>query len=211
MLEYNIKSMTKTILSTAVAVLIIIVISLVITLINQENTIKNTRNNISSLASFVSSSNAIISSNLPIVPTSKTTVSSNLSSIVAVSSFSSQKSIDNNINGKIVGKLSYPSSSLIEVDACAENILTKVTKCIPRRNGNELDFEIEVPAGEYHVYSTSTFMKDYRAFDDESVQCAKGFPTIECSDKYPNPKPTIITVKSNTSVMAMPWNWYLKS
>jgi hypothetical protein len=109
--------------------------------------------------------------------------------------------------GKVFGLLTYPSESLNEVNACAENIDTKETKCTERKNGNNQSFEILLNDGKYTVYSTSG-NDSYRAYYDEAVICGNGFPTYECTQKIPDPKPVIVEIKNGNSLEVKPWNWY---
>jgi hypothetical protein len=171
-------------------------------------TISSTVSSEFSTSSSLTSSSSSLSS-LTASSTSSTTSLSKSSSSNSPSSSSASKT--ETAKGKISGDLTYPSSGLIEVNACAENTTTKETICSPRKNGFDVKFEIEVPVGEYFVYSTSTFLENYRAYHDEQVDCAGGFPTTVCTAQFPNPKPIKFKVAQKANVTAMPWNWYRAS
>ncbi len=121
---------------------------------------------------------------------------------------SSQESISKVAkSGKITGTLSYPSEGIIGVNACAQNIANGNIYCTERAiSNNQSNYEIDVPAGEYEVFSTSDISTKLRAYYDEHVTCGL---TVECSSSNPSPKTIIVNVKNNESTNGInPANWY---
>jgi hypothetical protein len=123
------------------------------------------------------------------------------------STSSSQSLAESPKVGFVKGQLSYPSEGLIGVNACAQNLNTGEVYCTERVNSsNQQNYQLDIPEGEYEIFSTSNNLKKTRAYYDEHVECGL---TVECSTKNPSPKTIVIKVKNGESVTGInPSNWY---
>lgn len=109
--------------------------------------------------------------------------------------------------GLIVGKASYPSEGLPEdEEVCAENTKDKSkTYCINVGNSGAVEYQLEVPAGTYYVYSKTKLLSGYKAYYNEYVRCGlrAGCPESGHSQYI------AVEVKAGETVSGIdPGDWY---
>ena len=74
----------------------------------------------------------------------------------------------------LAGTLSYPSDYIPgDMRVCAQNVASNSLRCSARVSdqGGRRVYELEVPAGTYHVYATTRNFPNYRAFYSDAVRC----------------------------------------
>ena len=110
--------------------------------------------------------------------------------------------------GIIEGSLSYPGEEIPpDMRVCAENLLTKQQYCTEKHIKDKryrygLGYQIEVPAGRYHVFATTANLKGHKAYYSEFVRCGL---RVDCASH----DPIVVTVAGGQSVVAIdPHDWY---
>jgi len=110
--------------------------------------------------------------------------------------------------GIIEGSLGYPGEEIPgDMQVCAENLLTKRQYCTGKHiKGKQyrygLGYQIEVPAGRYHVFATTASLKGHKAYYSEFVRCGL---RVDCASH----KPIVVTVVGGqTAVGIDPHDWY---
>ena len=110
--------------------------------------------------------------------------------------------------GIIEGSLSYPGEEIPgDMRVCAENLLTKQQYCTEKHIKDKqyrygLGYQIEVPAGRYHVFATTANLKGHKAYYSEFVRCGL---RVDCASH----NPIVVTVVGGQSVAAIdPHDWY---
>jgi hypothetical protein len=110
--------------------------------------------------------------------------------------------------GIIEGSLSYPSEYIpTNMVICAQNQSTQDLYCTTKHLQNnkylyKVGYKIQVPTGQYIVYSQIPENKDYKAYYNEFVTC--GLST-ECTST----KVIIVSVKTNDLLTEInPIDWY---
>lgn len=136
--------------------------------------------------------------------------------IVAVGIFVYSRYFGNQIGrGVITGSVSYPSEVLPAQRICAENIKNPQSKyCVETKDGQSV-YQLEVPAGEYYVYSglleelAGDIKTSYRAYYNEFVLCGLD---VKCNDKTHHGAFIKVTVKPGSiSENINPQDWYDQS
>jgi hypothetical protein len=116
--------------------------------------------------------------------------------------------------GKIYGTLSYPSEGLPGVDVCAENMQNKKLICTKKVTGGwdskpvDLNYSLELPTGEYEVYSTAEPLNNFKAYYDEYSVCSGRTINDNCYEQYPNPKPVKVYIAEGSQKELSGWNWW---
>ena len=110
--------------------------------------------------------------------------------------------------GIIEGSLSYPGEEIPgDMQVCAENLLTKQQYCTEKHIKGKhyrygLGYQIEVPAGRYHVFATTAYLKGHKAYYSEFVICGL---RVDCASH----DPIVVTVVSGHAVVGIdPHDWY---
>jgi len=132
-----------------------------------------------------------IVNNTVVVPTTNPT---------AMASMAASASLTMAENGKIAGKLCYPSQFLPEGKIVAKNITTKQTisqDYAGSQNGAKAEYSMSLPAGTYALRYEATVSKN-TLYGYQTTVCKTGQETT-CGDKA---KRMLVSaeVKSNTSV-----------
>ncbi|HEX8532931.1 MAG TPA: hypothetical protein VF662_02085 [Allosphingosinicella sp.] len=88
---------------------------------------------------------------------------------------------------QLSGELSYPSDYLPQdLRVCAELLSSGALSCNARFHDSKgkRTYRLEVPAGRYHVYATTSEMPGYKAYYTEAVLCGL---SVECTSHLPVP------------------------
>lgn len=110
--------------------------------------------------------------------------------------------------GFIEGSLIYPSEGIPkDMKVCAENIDTGKEYCTDKhledkKYTNGVGYKLEVPEGNYHVYSSTKMLKDYRAYYTQFVTCGL---TVGCSS---HEKVIVKIMEKQTTDNIDPGDWY---
>ncbi len=110
--------------------------------------------------------------------------------------------------GIIEGSLSYPGEEIPgEMRVCAEDLITKEQYCTGKHiKGKQyrygLGYQIEVPAGRYHVFATTASLKGHKAYYSEFVRCGL---RVDCASHDPI---VVTVVRGHTVVGIDPHDWY---
>lgn len=112
--------------------------------------------------------------------------------------------------GEISGPLSYPSEMIpSSLEVCAINLADQIEYCTQNHISAEsfqpagLGFNLEVPAGEYHVFARLAHQPDERAFFSEFVLCGM---SVDCQSH----NPVVVNVFPGiTTPDVRPHDWYV--
>lgn len=111
-------------------------------------------------------------------------------------------------SGIIEGSLSYPSEGIPDnMLVCAENQSSHDQYCTSKKiTGSKylykVGYKIQVPVGQYTVYSALPGQPNYKAYYDEAVTCGLN---AHCTST----KPIVVDVMTNQSLQEVdPIDWY---
>lgn len=108
-------------------------------------------------------------------------------------------------NGFIKGALGYPSEYIPAMKVYAQNLNTGITYSVAT-SINQLQYQLEVPAGSYYVYAMvvdaeGTSFENYRAYYSEFVTCGM---SVDC-DSHDPLTVTVTAGESETNIDPIDW------
>jgi len=115
-----------------------------------------------------------------------------------------------NEKGFIEGSLGYPSNYIPkDMSVCALNIVTNKEYCTTEQIYDakytyKVGYKIEVPAGKYNVYATTSSQTDYKAYYSAFITCGL---KSNCTSHDPI---EVLVEKDKTTSEVDPVDWYKK-
>lgn len=107
--------------------------------------------------------------------------------------------------GFIEGELSYPSDGIpSDMKVCADNLDTGIQTCTSKhlRRGRRTHYRLAVPAGRYHVWSSTREAPGRRAYYNDFVVCGT---KASC----PSHRKIEVAVRAGQTIRKIdPGDWY---